>query len=183
MRYFIALILCFLAGSVQAFPPGFLPTATHSYVSAGACNTIVDDALDPATDEPLWSNVDAIGFSFSASSGDAICKIVMKTGSYIGANQTITLRIGTSANLTTYSQQKTYNLTTSQTNTEIEFVLPASVTGSTTYYVGVITDHTTYTNRATFLKGTQSGHYFIYGGGWDMGYPEENTSLYFKAYK
>lgn len=152
-------------------------------VAASSCNTVVDDALDPATDEALWSNANAIGFNFAANSGDAICKIILKTGSFVGANQTITLRIGTSADLTTYSQQTTYNLTTSQTNTEIEFILPATVSGSTSYYVGIITDHTTYANRSTFLKGTQSGHSFVYGGGWSMGYPESNTSLWFEAYK
>jgi hypothetical protein len=43
MRYLITLILCLLAGNVQAFPPGFLATATHSYVASGGI-TFVDTA-------------------------------------------------------------------------------------------------------------------------------------------
>jgi hypothetical protein len=49
MRYLITLILCLLAGNVQAFPPGFLATATHSYATGGGGSTFEIRAFDTGT--------------------------------------------------------------------------------------------------------------------------------------
>jgi hypothetical protein len=74
MRYLITLILCLLAGNVQAFPPGFLSTATHSYVAAGGGGvSLVDTALGASS---ASASSISTSDSLTVNSGDLILCLV-----------------------------------------------------------------------------------------------------------
>ena len=183
MRYLLSIMLCLLASCAWAFPPGFIRAVTHGSTVSG-CSTIVDSSTATGSTVSSWDSVGAKGGTFSASAGDSICKFIVLANSIEGPH-TLTLRLGTEVNLTTYLAEETTSVTASGTPIEIEFTIDPPISGSTTYYFG-INSNATYAQRAELSMGTAIGYSHVYGGGafsWEMGWPSSDTSLYFKAYK
>lgn len=129
--------------------------------SGGSCDTVHVDNTDTITSLiASWSGIDDAhtGDTFSASASDTICAIEVYISAALGT-RTVNLRIGSSADLTTYLGSGSIEVTSADDGTYVTIPLDSPVTGQTTYYWAVEPDGTTYGTRVSFGTIATTGRY------------------------
>ena len=141
--------------------------------------------------EILYDEGYQVGQSFSAAESVTLYSIIVRLDSKEGT-PVLTARIGTSADLSTYTGQTDAKNVTESVGSEVELVFPAesrpTITSGITYYVGV-SNSATYDNRCELSIDANSSYTsgaYIYNTSGDMDWNLDltyNADLYLKYKK
>lgn len=140
-KLFIIAILALLP--LSAFAWG-VATISGGVAAAGGCSTQTTVTILATNDdhsESLHSEGYQVGQSFLATESVTLYSIIVRIDTKPGGNPTLVARIGTSANLGTYTGQTAATKVTVAAGNEVELVFPEesrpTISSGTTYYVGV----------------------------------------------
>lgn len=181
IKYIVALLLLlpFQCSAGQGMCPVPMVYVT---TGGGSCDTIVASLTTGGTFAEIFS-LNQFGNTFSASASDVICGIEFEVYALPNSPRTITLRVGTSADLSSSYVSGTLEITTEDVGTWVHVPLSSTITGSTTYYFAVENYGEGYAGRYSLVAASSSGSYEAYDGGWVLSLASGNPGIHFRVMK
>lgn len=191
MRRFLILLLLLIVPLVCRGDGWFY----GGVAAAGGCSTQTTVAILATNDdhsETLRSEGYQCGQSFLATETVTLYSIIVRIDTKPGGNPTLVARIGTSANLGTYTGQTAATEVTVAAGNEVELVFPEesrpTITSGNTYYVGV-SNSAVYNNRCELsidLASSYTDGAYLHNASGDMDWNLDltyNADLYLKYKK
>ena len=160
----------------------------------GECSTQTETTILATYDdhsEVLYDEGFQVGQSFRATESATLYSIIVRLENKYGTNPTFIARIGTSANLDTYTGVTDATVVSGDAGTEVELIFTGTrptISSGTTYYVG-ISNSGAYATRCDLsidLNSSYTNGAYIYTGLADMDWNLDktyNADLYLKYKK